>query len=299
MSGRILYKHPVNSFVRTLLKPLSPWLPTGVKFPVTGIFTVRGKGVKPFKMKTNPTSAVTKFLFWDDVEGFEYSSVRVFLDLAKSSKVFFDIGANIGYYSLLASSINNKIVVHAFEPMPSIYDFLLDNVRLNGFNNIIPRQLALSDQPGTATFYGIQNKKFPGMPQLTGDGSLNSSHSNSSNKVSFLVNIQTLDNYVSENLKGEKLDLIKLDTEAHEHFVLRGAHEVLSQHRPLIQCEILKNQIEKELEEIIAPYNYRYYRATPEGLQPVSSFLGNDSKYVDYYLVPSEKQALVEKFVIG
>jgi len=296
MMNQLIYNRNVNKAIRTVLKPFSNILPAKFMFPITGVFTVRGKGIPPFKMATNPTSAVTKFLFWGNVEGFEFNAVRVFCELAKSSKVFFDIGSNIGYYSLLASAIRNqKLLIYAFEPMPSAYDFLRQNISLNGFANIEPRKLALADKTGKATFYSIANAKFAGLPQLTGDGSLNSAHSDNLSKVNFEVEIDTLDNFVAKNLGGQKIDLIKLDTEANEHKVLLGADHVLRTHRPIIQCEILKNQIEREMYDTLKRYDYIYYRATDRGLVEVESFSNNTTKFVDYYLVPVEKTELIAK----
>ncbi|MBI3519880.1 MAG: FkbM family methyltransferase [Bacteroidetes bacterium] len=298
MLKQLIYNKDINSFLRNLLKPFAPIIPEKIKFPVNGTFTVKGNGVTPFKIMTNPTSCVTKYLFWGNIEGFEFNSVKVFCELAKTSKVFFDIGANIGYYSLLASSIKKKdIVIYAFEPMPSAYDFLIKNIEINGFNNIKPQKLALSKEKGTATFYSIANEKFKNMPQLTGDGSLNKAHSNSTSKSLFDVNINTLDGFVDDYLGNLKIDLIKLDTEANEHFVLSGSHNVLSNHRPIIQCEILKNQIEIELENILMNYNYLYFRATDKGLIPVDSFQNNTTNFVDYYLVPEEKKHVVNQFL--
>lgn len=298
MLKHLIYQPTVNKVVRMFLKPLSGLLPGKWKFPVSGTFVVKGAGVPQFRMVTNPTNAVTKFLFWGDIEGFEYNAVRVFLGLLKDSKVFFDIGSNIGYYSLLASSVKNRqIDVYAFEPMPSIYDYLVRNAELNGFNNVKAFRLALSNEKGTAEFYSIKNEKFKDLPQLTGDGSLNSSHS-SSLKVKFDVETDTLDNFVASRNHGLKIDLIKLDTEANEHRVLAGAHLVLSEHRPVIQCEILKNQIEKELQQILDKYSYLYFLATNKGLVEVQSFSNNSTPFNDYYLVPSEKRNAVSKFIL-
>lgn len=280
-----------------MLRPFSKVLPASLKFPVNGVFTVYGKNLAPFKMATNPTSCVTKYVFWDGVEGFEYSSVRVFCELARESRVFFDIGSNIGYYSLLASSVRKDIATFAFEPMPSAYSFLEENVRLNGFSGITPVKLALSDHTGKAVFYSIANDKFKDMPQLTGDGGLSASHSGARTKVNFEVDIDTLDHFVEKELKGKKIDLIKLDTEANEHFVLKGADAVLRDHRPIIQCEILKGQVEKQIAEVLKPYHYLYYRATSQGLVQVSEFENNPTNFVDYYLVPEEKKQMVSRFI--
>lgn len=294
----LLYHPIINQVLRSSLKPFVSLLPRTFLFPINGIFTVKGNGVPPFKMKTNPSNAVTKFLFWGNIEGFEFSSVKIFCEVVKDSKVFFDIGSNIGYYSLLASSIKHKqIRVFAFEPMPSIYNCLNENIQLNQFTNISAHQLALSNEKGKAIFYAVTNPKFKDFPQLTGDGGLSASHSGNHSKVQFDVTIETLDNFAKEYLKNETIDLIKLDTEANEHKVLAGAAIVLGEHRPIIQCEILKNEVEVELENILKPHRYLYYRATDMGLVKVDSFKNNQTAFVDYYLVPEEKAVRIAKFI--
>ncbi|WP_317897231.1 FkbM family methyltransferase [Aurantibacillus circumpalustris] len=299
MKFSIIYNKSINSFLRTCLKPFSKIIPDNLKFPVNGIFSVKGNNIKQFKVSTNPTSWFSKKVFWDNVEGFEFNSVKIFCEVVKNSSVFFDIGSNIGYYSLLASSIKNtNIVVYAFEPMPSAFNYLKENILINNFTNIKPQQLALSAEKGSTTFYSIVNPKFKDMPQLTGDGGLSQAQSGDRSKVNFEVQIDTLDNFVKENLGTLKIDLIKLDTEANEHHVLSGSHLVLSEHRPIIQCEILKNQIENEIDAILRKYDYLYYRATNQGLKQVESFLNNTTEYVDYYLVPKERKVLIEKFII-
>src|SRR5436190_4468237 len=168
MSNTFLYGKPLNWVIRNSLKPFAAILPEKFKIPVNGIFTVKGNDISSFKMVTNPTNAVTKFLFWGNVEGFEYHAVKVFIRLARTSGVFFDIGANIGYYSLLSEKINPELEIYAFEPMPSAFDFLQQNIQLNEFKNIHAIRLAISDVGGKAVFYSIKNRKFAEFPQLTG-----------------------------------------------------------------------------------------------------------------------------------
>jgi FkbM family methyltransferase len=62
-----------------------------------------------------------------------------------SGRVFADIGANIGYFSLLAARCMPRGSVIAFEPFPSIYSRLLHNIELNGVTNIKTLNLAASD----------------------------------------------------------------------------------------------------------------------------------------------------------
>lgn len=276
--------------------PFASVLPARLKIPISGTFTVRGKHVPPFRMETNPTNAVTKYLFWNRVEGFEYEAVSVFMKLCERSSVFLDIGSNIGYYSLLAAALRGKkISVWAFEPMPDIYEYLERNITINNFKNIVPVRLALSDRTGEDIFHAVINPKFPSLLQLTGDGSLNAEASRLAQKKKFSVQITTLDEFVKSQLNGKKIDLIKLDTEANEHKVLRGAYYVLSDHRPIIQCEVLRNQIESELEDALHGHNYIYYRVSPAGLVQVGSLKDNPTEYNDHYLVPKEKIQILQQ----
>lgn len=73
--------------------------------------------------------------------------------LAKGSVhgTFLDVGANVGYFSLLASKVFKKVI--SFEPSPSIYDALIRNIELNGVKNIVPLKVAISDHETTAPFY--------------------------------------------------------------------------------------------------------------------------------------------------
>lgn len=298
MIKNLVYNKYINSFLRNVLKPFSKQIPAKYKFPINGVFSVKGNNIPTFKIATNPTSYASKILFWNDIEGFEYSSVKIFSEVVKKANVFFDIGSNIGYYSLLASSIKNKnITVHAFEPMQSAYKYLEKNCNINRFNNILPQRLALSNLKGKATFFSIANEKFKNFDQLTGDGGLSQNQSGNRTKLSFDIDVTTLDEYVNKNLPNKLIDLIKLDTEANEHRVLEGASNVLKNHRPIIQCEILKNEVEKEIEAILSQYNYLYFRATNQGLLSVDNFLNNTTDYVDYYLVPKEKKQTIEHFI--
>ena len=68
-------------------------------------------------------------------------------------QTFFDVGANIGVYSLIAAAQSRASRVFAFEPHPYTFSLLEDNVRLNRLQNQISGyQRALSDQDGTALF---------------------------------------------------------------------------------------------------------------------------------------------------
>lgn len=65
--------------------------------------------------------------------------------------IFIDIGANIGYFTLLASRQYSKVI--AFEPSPSIYESLSENIHMNGRNNTVLHQAAIAAKTGRVGFY--------------------------------------------------------------------------------------------------------------------------------------------------
>lgn len=65
---------------------------------------------------------------------------------------FFDIGANVGYYTGWAAQHNCREVV-SFEPNPKVYRLLEKSIKLNGWENVTPENIALSNQPGKVTLH--------------------------------------------------------------------------------------------------------------------------------------------------
>ncbi len=77
----------------------------------------------------------------------EFESMALALHLLRPNNLFLDVGANIGSYSILAASIGAKCI--AFEPVPTTYEHLLENINLNGFRNFIDaRNVAIGDKKG-------------------------------------------------------------------------------------------------------------------------------------------------------
>ena len=273
---RLLYAPPVNRALRTALRPAAGLIPEAYRFPVTGVIQVEVEPGTTIRLACNPTSYLAKVLFWEGVRGFEYNVVRVFIDLAKRAKRFVDVGANIGYYSLVAAAVNPAIEVVSFEPMPAAFRYLKRNLALNGFEHVKAEEVALSDVEGSATFFVAKNPKFTDVEHhLGGMSSLDAEQAVRAGEAEEVeVKTDTLDHYVQNKLQ-KNIDLLKLDTEATEHLVLRGAEHVLASHRPVVFCEVLPGKIEKELEEIFKRHDYRMYRAEADRLVPVDG-LGHD-----------------------
>lgn len=125
--------------------------------------------------------------------------------------VFFDIGANVGYYTLFASTlIGNSGRVFAFEPEPENMRMFIEHIRINERTNVVPVQKALSDFPGILRFDGTAHT----MCKFSDDGNIE-------------AECTTLDTFVQES--GIVREILKMDIEGAEVQALRGADACLSE----------------------------------------------------------------------
>ena len=207
---------------------------------------------------TFPEDAGWEVLFYRRT--FETGTTEAFAHLLRPNDVFFDIGANIGWYSLLASKLASEGEVHAFEPIPSIFNKLMRNWKINGFQNkVYFNNIALGNNEDSAitmyTFQGLYH----------GHSSL--STLDRSDYKAVTVPMTTLDQYVTDN-NIQRIDLIKMDTEGAELDVLKGGVELLK--RNVSPTWVIELNTETsasfghtptDLLDFIASHNdYRFYR---------------------------------------
>jgi len=103
----------------------------------------------PFKMITETKSEDYRYKsFWDK----EKETVE-WIESFDEYNVFFDVGANVGVYSLYAAYLYPKSRIYAFEPVYTNYMRLLENINLNLFDNIIAMPFALSNQTGVSMMF--------------------------------------------------------------------------------------------------------------------------------------------------
>jgi FkbM family methyltransferase len=177
------------------------------------IILIRFKNKKLFVNSNDPV--ITPSLFLNGT--YEPFETKIFMNLIKENDILLDIGANIGYYSIIAASIIKKGKIYAFEPEPHNYDLLTRNIKINGYNNIIPVQKVVSNFNGKVKMY-IDNKN-------TGSHSL--SQENVANLKNYLeVNSIKLDDYL-EGINQRKVDIIKMDVQGAESQVIDGLTKTL------------------------------------------------------------------------
>ena len=131
MSTGIIHRKYFNKVIRTVVRPFRKMLPERLYFAINGTIDIDlGEG-KSMLLHGNPTSNLVRLLFWYGVHGFEYYEYKIFSQIIQSANFMFDIGANLGYYSIVAKKFNPKLEVVAFEPFASVYNYLNINLRLS------------------------------------------------------------------------------------------------------------------------------------------------------------------------
>ncbi len=144
-------------------------------------------------------------------------------------EVFWDVGANLGYFTLLAAvCLRNTGQVVAFEPGPRTFERLTENISLNPFGNILTCRVAVTDREGEAVLYHDQG---------SADGRANLYRPGPDQTESDRVRTVTLDGWRRQEGLAEP-DFIKLDVEGAELAALTGAEETLATGRPLLLVEM-------------------------------------------------------------
>ena len=170
----------------------------------------------------------------------------------KPGDVFIDIGANVGYFSLLAAQIvGTEGRVLAFEPNPEVFERLRRNADLNTATCIQMYRLGIGAQAGTARFF-IDPSGNTGASSLAGQ-------TRDGNNLD--IQLDTLDN-ISQLENLTRVAMLKIDIEGAELQALQGARNVLHIHRPDIICEVSEGSLEKmgaskeALYDLLAEFGY-------------------------------------------
>jgi FkbM family methyltransferase len=151
------------------------------------------------------------------------------------NRVFYDVGANYGYYCLKFAS--NASQIYAFEPVSRTHDVLVKNIQRNNLTNITAYKLGLSDQKSSREIY------------LYGTSTMNSLFLRSTSwnpSVHPLVGQEVIDLVTLDDLiQDERLnppDLMKIDVEGGELYVLKGARKTIKKYQPVLLIEYVEAQ---------------------------------------------------------
>ena len=166
------------------------------------------------------------------------------------NNVFIDVGSNVGYHSLYASSLFKKVI--AFEPVPEVFRQFKKSIKLNGFRNVSAYNLACSSKNGKSYIH-FKNGAHGGAALRK-------------RKTSHCISINTvsLDNFLKKY--RHKIGLIKIDVEGHEFHVIKGMEKIIKKRKPVIIMEFIPDLLNK---------------TKPNQDIRLLNYLGKDYKFID------------------
>jgi FkbM family methyltransferase len=173
----------------------------------TGIVLIDAQGSRMYVDSRD--IGVTPFLLeWGFYEKYETELLKRSI---KKGMVVVDIGANVGYYALLAAHlVGDDGKVFTFEPDPHNFSLLCKNVELNGYRNVVPVRKAVFSKSGKMELFLDKSN--------LGGHSL--SEANVDKGASITVEVTSLDDYFKNT--DCKVDIVKMDVQGLEMEVLEG-----------------------------------------------------------------------------
>jgi FkbM family methyltransferase len=194
---------------------------------------------------------------------YEPSTTRLFKSLLARGDRVIDVGANVGYFTLLAAKcVGNSGSVVAFEPIPELRRRLEENLQLNQLHNCEVRAEAVCNEAGTRDF-------FQGPPDHVGISSLRNLEGHAS---VHRVRTVCLDDVIPADTK---VALIKIDIEGAECHAIEGMMSRLERHHPDLIVEVTDGYLQamgrsaRHLYACLQALGYRGYMIADNGVIPV------------------------------
>jgi FkbM family methyltransferase len=217
-----------------------------------GVWTLHAPDGTAFQYNSAfPDDGLARHIVWTDLRHWECTTQPVLFDLARRAKVFVDVGAYSGVYTLLACAANPSLQAIACEPNPNKLPQLAANIAANGLQNrVTVVGKALSSASGRATL---------ALPPS--DDSQASLRSGRAGERVIDVVVVTGD----ELLAHLPVDLIKIDVEGAEPDVLAGMATVLAERRPTVIAECLDQAALQRLRTTATRFGLRHAYHLDEG----------------------------------
>ncbi len=151
------------------------------------------------------------------LEKYEPYETKLILRQLKPNQVVIDVGANIGYYTILIADKVKK--VYALEPDKTNFEILKKNIQENDLKNVVAIKAAAGSKKGKLNLY--KSKENLGDHRLYGND----------------VEVEKVKIIKLDELVREKVDLIKIDTQGWEPEVVAGAKKIITKDKPIIFME--------------------------------------------------------------
>ena len=217
------FRSPLGKLLRLPLKiiPAKTVLPV-IQGPLKGKKWIKGSSINGCWLGT-----------------YELDKQLLFQKEIKSEMIIYDVGANVGFYSLLASVLtgdNGK--VFSFEPLPENLYYLKKHIELNSLENIKIIEKAVVDRTSTTYFTASDNR----------------SKSHLSNNGEIKVETISLDEFIAQG--NPQPDLIKMDIEGSEFDALIGTRGLLKSKKSVIFLATHSAEIRVKCLKLMADFGY-------------------------------------------
>lgn len=244
------------------------------------VITSRDRGIRIACTPGDFRIAPIEMLNFLDYEKYESAMME---NLVSDGDNYFDIGANIGWYSINIAAARRATNVYCFEPIPKTYGYLQKNIEINSIPNVQAHNFGFSSHAGEFQFF-----YYP-------EGSGNASSENVTGRTdveTVQCEVRTLDDYTSET--GVRVDFIKCDVEGAELLVFQGGIKTIIRDKPIIFSEILRKWSAKfnyNPNDIFELFRQQGYRAFTVNENYLIEFVVMDESTVEtnFFFLHSEK----------
>jgi len=164
----------------------------------------------------------------------------------QKDKIIFDIGANIGLYTLQIATACPKCRIYSFEPNPEVFSRLSKNIGLNKLQNVKAYNIGFGERAGKA-FMDFQESTVLGQVSYESG--------------KYEIQLDTIDDFVDRE-KVTKIDILKIDAEGFELLILKSASKTLTiTERIVMECS---PQLEPEAEKLLLQYDFKPVLKLPQ-----------------------------------
>ena len=253
------------------------------------LFTTKNDGIKFLCKKADKRTAPFEILNFDE---YESDDAGLLYQMINNGDTIFDVGANIGWYSMVLSKKFPLSVIHSFEPLPDTYASLTANIALNKAHKIIPNNFGFSDEEKTLKFYTLPYTSVSNSSQNLEDND---------QAIETICSVITLDSYAFE--KNIKTDVIKCDVEGAELLVYKGGLQTIDAFKPIIFTEMLRKWSAKfgyHPNDIIALFVLRGYKCFINNgnhqLSEIKEVTESTANTNFFFLHPGKHDSIINKY---
>lgn len=254
-------------------------------------FNIQHKHIKMFLNHDDYEEVPYEVLANGNFEKEELIMVKKVLSFLDKDSVIFDIGANVGWYTLHIKKEFSNMEIYSFEPSPLTYERLCNNMMLNDMSKEKCVNIGFFRKEGKLDFYYDPN----------GSGAssvVNLREKDSVKKIQ--VDMSTVDKWVGEN-NISKLDFIKCDVEGSELFVYQGGIETIKKYKPVVFSEMLRKWSAKlgyhpnNIIELFGMLGYRCFVISGDGYLEELLEVTEETLETNYFFLHRDKHMEIIK----